>query len=151
MISWRGAVLVLTTVLTVRFGITSNRDWLQYRKTTHLVEHTYQVMAAVEMLRSSVEDAETSQRGYLITGDQQYLTPYRAALSGTALSQSKLRRLMAGNPQQQARLAILDQATATKLDELEQTIHLRNASGLAAAVLQGQQEMNRIRRIADSF
>ena len=149
--SWRGALLVLTTALTVRFGITSNRDWLQYRETTHLVEHTYQVMAAVEMLRSSVEDAETSQRGYLITGEQQYLTPYRAALSSTVVSQSKLRRLMAGNPQQQARLAVLDQATATKLYELEQTIQLRNGSGLAAAVLQGQQEMNSIRRIADSF
>ena len=91
---------MLTTVLTVRFGIISKRDWLQYRESTHLVEQTYQVLVAAERLRSSVDDAETGQRGYLLTGDQRYLAPYSAALSRITASEVKLRQLMADNPQQ---------------------------------------------------
>jgi PAS domain S-box-containing protein len=150
-ISWRGALLVLTIGLTVWLGFTSNRDWRRYRESTHLVEHNYQVMAAVEALRSSIEHAETSQRGYLLSEDQHYLTPYSAALSSIIVTQAKLRRLMTGNTQQQARLAALDQATAAKVAELRQTIELRSAPGLAAAVYRGQQAMDDIRRIADNL
>lgn len=149
--SWRGALLVSTLGLTLALGLTSNRDWERYRETTHLVEHNYQVMAAVEALRGSIEHAETSQRGYLLTGEQSYLTPYSAALSISVVSQAKLRRLMAGNPQQQARLAALDQATAAKVAEMRQTIELRGTREFAAAVYRGQQAMDDIQRIADSM
>jgi len=62
-ISWRGALLVLILGLTFWLGFTSKRDWVRYRESTHQVEHTYKVLAAVERLRSSIEDAETGQRG----------------------------------------------------------------------------------------
>jgi PAS domain S-box-containing protein len=150
-ISWRGALPLLTLGLTFGVWFTSNRDWGRYRETTHLVEHTYQVLAAVETLRTSIAHAETSQRGYLISGDKRYLMPYSAALSSTVGSQIKLRRLMAGNPQQQTTLAALDQATAAKVAELQQTLGLRDAPGLAVALYGGQQVMDDIRRIADSL
>ena len=150
-ISWRGALLVLVLGLTFRLAFTSNRDWVRYRESTHLIEHTYQVLAAAESLRSSIDYAETSQRGYLLTREQRYLVPYNAALSSTIVSQSKLRRLMAGNAQQQARLAALDQATATKVAELQQTLELKSTRELAAAIYRGQQAMDDIRQVADSL
>ena len=155
-ISWRGALLVFALGLTFWFGITSNRDWVRYRQSTHLIEHTYQVLAATESLRSSIEDAETGQRGYLLTGEQRYLAPYSEALSSIVVSQAKLQGLMTGNAQQQVRLAALDGATAVKLAELHQTIELRRTSGLAAALEvvrsgEGQQAMDDIRRITSAL
>jgi PAS domain S-box-containing protein len=154
--SWRGALLVLTLGLTLRFGITSSHDWNQYRQSTHRVEHTYQVLVAAEGLRNSVEDAETGQRGYLLTGEPRYLAPYNAALSRITASEMKLRQLMADNAQQQARLVALNRATAIKLAELRETIELRRTLGFAAALEvvrtdRGQQAMDEIQRIADSL
>ncbi len=155
-VSWRGLLLVSTTVLTFQLGITSNHDWIRYRRTTHEVEHTYQILVAVERLRNSVEDADTGQRGYLLTGEQRYLEPYSAALSRITASEVKLQQLAADDSLQQARLVALRQATETKLAELRQTIELRRTSGLAAALEvvhtdRGQQAMDEIRRIADRF
>jgi PAS domain S-box-containing protein len=155
-ISWRGALLVLVIGLTFRLGITSKRDWVRYRESTHLVEHTYQVLAAVESLRNLTQDAETGQRGYLLTGEERYLAPYTAALSKLNVSQAKLRELLAGDPQQQARVTALNQATAAKLEELRQTIELRRMRGFEAALELvrtdlGKQAMDDIRRIADSL
>ena len=155
-ISWRGALLVLVIGLTFRLGITSKRDWVRYRESTHLVEHTYQVLAAVESLRNLTRDAETGQRGYLLTGEERYLAPYTAALSKLNVSQAKLRELLAGDPQQQARVTALNQATAAKLEELRQTIELRRMRGFEAALELvrtdlGKQAMDDIRRIADSL
>jgi PAS domain S-box-containing protein len=147
-ISLRGALPLLTLALTFGVWFTSNRDWGRYRETTHLVEHTYQVLGAVETLRSSIEHAETSQRGYLLSGDKRYLMPYSAALSSTIGSQTKLRRLVADNPQQQTTMAELDRAAAAKVAELQETLGLRDAPGLAAAVYGGQQAMDDIRRVA---
>jgi signal transduction histidine kinase len=119
-----------------------------------MVEHTYRVLAAVERFRNLIDDAETGQRGYLLTGDDRYLAPYSAALSSIDGSRAKLRDLMAGHPEQQARLAALDEATAAKLAELRQTIELRRTRGFPAALEvvrtdRGKQAMDEIRRIAD--
>src|SRR5216683_7414738 len=91
-ISRRGALPLLTLGLTFSVWFTSNRDWGRYSEATHLAEHTYQVLAAVETLRSSIEDAETSQRGYLLTGEQRYLARYRIALSSAIGSHATLRQ-----------------------------------------------------------
>ena len=62
---------------------------------------------------------------------------------------------MAGNLQQQTRLATLDQATTAKLAELRQAIEVRNARGLADAIevlrTDRGQAMDDIRRITDSL
>jgi hypothetical protein len=71
--SWRGALLVLTTALTVRFGITSNRDWLGIAS-THQVEHTYQVLVAAENLHSV--QMRFQPAGLLADGERRYLAPY---------------------------------------------------------------------------
>ena len=154
--SWRGTLLVLATVLTFRLGINSNHDWLRYRESTHQLGHTYQILVATERLRNSVEEAETGQRGYLLTGELRYLAAYSAALSRITASEVRVRQLTADNPQQQARLAALIEATTAKRSELHQTIELRRTRGLAAALEivhtdRGQQAMEEIQRIADSF
>ena len=50
-------------------------------ETSHWVSHTHQVLEGLESLASLLKDAETGQRGYIITGNESYLEPYQAALA----------------------------------------------------------------------
>jgi methyl-accepting chemotaxis protein len=111
-----------------------------YRTTAALIDnddaatHSYEVRAAFEQLLSDAKDAETGQRGYLLTGEDAYLAPYRSARNVLNGDLDDLRRLVAGNGAQQDALATLQQTLTAKLAELEQTINLRRTSGLDAAL-----------------
>jgi CHASE3 domain sensor protein len=103
---------------------------------------------------SLVKDAETGQRGYLLTGKARYLEPYRTAIAQMPSRISQLRRSTQDSPQQQDRLRRLEPAIAQKLAELRETIKLRQTPGVesekaALALVQtdrGQQLMETIRR-----
>lgn len=118
--------------------------------TASWVTHTHQVLEAKEKILSLLKDAETGQRGYLITGEPRYLEPYNNAASSLAQAIAKLRELTADNPAQQERIAALDPLVSSKLQELKQTIDLRTNQGFEAArkvVLtdQGKHVMDSIR------
>jgi PAS domain S-box-containing protein len=112
---------------------------LTYRNTRQLVEdarqvaHTHEVLDALEQLISTMKDAETGQRGYLITGERQYLEPYEAGVAAVGDRIRRLERLTADNPEQQARLDGLKQHIAAKLSELKQTVELRRDRDFDAA------------------
>nr|BFE58031.1 CHASE3 domain-containing protein [Dactylosporangium thailandense] len=100
---------------------------------TGKVRHTYEVLSRLDALNSSLKDAETGQRGFLITGEDSYLAPYTQALQDLAAEQQALRTLTADNARQQQRLDQLAPLVTAKLNELKQTIDLRRASGFDAA------------------
>jgi len=78
-------------------------------------------------------DAETGQRGYVITGKQDFLQPYRQARHDIPESMAALRELYAGEPDEERRLvASLQDDAEHKLAELDQTVSLRQSQGLAA-------------------
>lgn len=97
------------------------------------VSHSHQVITELEVTLSTLKDAETGQRGYLITGDDKYLQPYRSAISNITKNINSLKKLTADNPSQQQKISTLEQAIATKLAELENTIKLRREKGFPAA------------------
>jgi signal transduction histidine kinase len=99
-----------------------------------LVRHGRDVIQAARMTLTAVQDAETGQRGYLLTGDQRYLAPYTGALATLGADTATLRRLTQGNPSQQARLDTLDTRIRQKMDELTETIVLHDTRGLDAAL-----------------
>jgi CHASE3 domain sensor protein len=88
------------------------------------VSHTQDVMLQLEEVESLVKDAETGQRGYLLTGDQEYLNPYTRAQSRIEPALSRLASLTSDNPRQQARITELRGVIDAKLTELEQTLSL---------------------------
>jgi methyl-accepting chemotaxis protein len=112
---------------------------VSYRNTSLLIEndaqvaHTYQVRTGLADLVSLLKDAETGQRGYLITGDESYLVPYQSALAAIGGTLGDVRKLTADNPDQQRRLAALSPLIDAKMAELKQTIDLRRTEGLDAA------------------
>ena len=115
-----------------------------------LVIHTGDTLTALDDVLSTVKDAETGQRGYLLTGKDSYLDPYNAAVQEIGPRLDALQRLTIDNPTQQDRLGSLKQRIGAKLAELKQTIDLRQNQGQAAALAvvqsdRGKQDMDAIR------
>ena len=124
------ALAVFTTALVGLVGFRAVDSLLDNQ---HMVEHTNEVLGETEGLRSSLKDAETGQRGYLITGGDDYLAPYRAAVTAAPKALAQLRQLTSDNKHQQARLDELEPLVAGKFTELEETIDLRRDKGFVAA------------------
>ena len=97
------------------------------------VTHTRQVLFELSQTESFLKDAETSQRGYLYTKDENYLGPYREAGPQIDSSIQRLANLTADNPDQQNRISLLRRLTHEKLDELALTIQLQQAGKTAQA------------------
>jgi signal transduction histidine kinase len=101
---------------------------------------------------SILTDAETGQRGYLLTGDAVYLEPYRSALGRVEVQFDMLGAMLAANPAQTHAFDDLRRVAKEKLDELGMTI-ARYRSGLrdeALALLRsgaGRSYMERAREI----
>ncbi|ACB78289.1 multi-sensor hybrid histidine kinase [Methylorubrum populi BJ001] len=101
------------------------REWSQ---------HSYRVLAMTKDLAIALRDAERGQRGYLLTGREEYLRPYDAARDRIVVVQGELQKLTADNPAQQQRLRALAPLVLHKLEELAQTVQARRDSGLEAAL-----------------
>jgi PAS domain S-box-containing protein len=104
--------------------------WLGYHNTRQLNEaaalvvHTQEVMDALEELVSTTKDAQTGERGYIITGETRYLEPYDAATAAMDEKIQRLKRLTQDNPQQQARIPSLQKCIHDELDILQQNVAL---------------------------
>lgn len=120
-------VLVLVAVVSYRnaYLLIENDGW---------VAHSNQVRIELADLLSELKDAETGQRGYLLTGDDNYLEPYKTALASIQTTLGNLRKLTVDSPGQQRRLASLSQPIDNKLAELKQTMDVRQTQGFDAAV-----------------
>ena len=108
------------------------------------------VIDTAESLLRSIGDAETGQRGYVITGEDRYLEPYRSGSAAAEDHLNALERLVAGNAEQARRIAAIRPLLKTKLDEMAQTVEARRSQGFDAAraiVLQdiGKSAMDEIR------
>ena len=97
------------------------------------VAHTHEVLEAISELLSNLQDAETGQRGYILTGKMSYLDPYETAISSVGRSLAQVRYLTVDNLRQQRKLAALPILVSKKLDELRLTINLRQTKGFVAA------------------
>ena len=103
------------------------------RSAYRAVEHTRQVIEAGDDLVRALTDAETGQRGYVITGADRYLSTYRAGVPDVATALASLRRLAAGNAREQKWVDSLSVFSAAKLAELDTTVAVRRDRGFAAA------------------
>ena len=97
------------------------------------VAHSHEVVGAIADTLSLLKDAETGQRGYLITGDPVYLEPYAAALASIRDALRRLEALTADSPLQQSCIAAVEGHVAPKLAELAEAIGVRRELGFAAS------------------
>ena len=145
---WLG--LAAATLFFVATGAVAYLNFQTLKQDSALVVRSGDTLTALEDVLSTVRDAETGQRGYLLTDKESYLGPYNAAAQEIGPRFDRLRRLTIDNPAQQDRLATLKQHIDAKLAELKQTIDLRQTQGQAAALAvvqsdRGKQDMDAIR------
>jgi CHASE3 domain sensor protein len=139
--------------LLVAIGAVAYRSTASLTSTSYAVTHTYVVLEHIAGILDLLKDAETGQRGFVITGEESFLEPYQKAGSGIARQVRELRDLIADNPNQQKRIAAMEPLITAKLDELKRTIDVRKRSGFAptAEVVkagEGKKVMDDIRQIA---
>jgi signal transduction histidine kinase len=126
------------------------------RTSRDLVVHTYDVISTARLLFSSIQDAETGERGYVISQEPGYLQPYGDATARIPQLAARLRELTRENPAQQKRLAELSRQIDSKLAALGRTIEALDHSGFEAARAElmtetGREAMLAIRRTIDEL
>jgi CHASE3 domain sensor protein len=112
-----------------------------YRTTDALIENAHRVTRTHEILEhltralSLVKDAETGQRGFVLTGDPAYLEPYENAVRDMDATMADLRSLTSESGTEEVALVAEARGLVdTKLAELKQTVDLRRTQGFDAAL-----------------
>jgi signal transduction histidine kinase/DNA-binding response OmpR family regulator/CHASE3 domain sensor protein len=115
-------------------GIVAFLNLQTLRDNNDRIVHTHEVIIALNRLLSSTQDAETGQRGFLLTGNDRYLEPYNTAVLAVPRHLADLRQLTADAPVQQRRLEALNVRVEAKFAELKETIDVRRTQGIEAAL-----------------
>src|SRR2546425_3047007 len=151
-----GVGFTVPVAMLIVIGSVAYRNTNRLIEASHQVTHTYAVLTDLERVVSTLKDAETGQRGYLLTGGERFLEPYNAAIQNIDADLKDVRKLTADNPNQQRRLDALEPLVAAKLAELKETIDLRKQKGFEAALAvvqteRGKKIMDDVRRSIDAM
>ena len=131
-------------------GTVAFRNTRTLRDDNEKIVHSHAVITSLDEVLSTMQDAETGQRGFVLTGDEKYLEPYTNALMAVGPDIEALASLTQDNPTQQTRIPVLKRHIDAKLAELKATIDLRRDTGQHAALAvvgtdRGKVEMDAIR------
>jgi CHASE3 domain sensor protein len=91
------------------------------------VSQTLEIQRELATVEARMSEAESGQRGYLLTGQESFLAPYTAATADVRNRLANLRRLVSDNSAQLRRLLIIESLSRAKLAELDSTIKLERA------------------------
>src|SRR3954451_6216390 len=125
--------LLLAVLLVLVTALLSYANWRAFIRSTEQLAITRDITQATATLLSTLKDAETGQRGYLLLGRDSYLEPYRQAISQMPSILSKLTGSSTSRPDQAQRIEALRPLVQKKVAELQETIDLRRSKGLDAA------------------
>ncbi len=144
--------LIFAIGLVLFICMTTYANWVQFHRANEQQDITRRIMRASNTLLSTLKDAETGQRGFLVTGEESYLEPYNEALSRIPKELSELTTATAPSPDQARRVEAIKPLVQDKLGELLQTIELRRSKGANGALPivmsgKGKATMDQIRRI----
>ena len=83
-------MLGLTALIVLLIAGVSDAHWTHYRRANSHAAQTEDLLEAMEQLLRTLLDAETGQRGFLLTGDEHYLEPYTQAIQRAASTVAQL-------------------------------------------------------------
>lgn len=116
------AVFYLGTIIILFVGTIAYKNSRDIQESSKLVTDTYDVNVEVEQILSYLKDAETGQRGYLLTKDSTFLKPYTTSRELINNSFARLKELLKHNPRQQENLRQLNELISIKMKELQRDI-----------------------------
>ncbi|WP_333863963.1 response regulator [Sphingobacterium sp.] len=126
--------------LQIGFGISlllllasSTASYVSIRKQIHnsaMVDHSRRVMSRVNKILQDLQNAETGQRGFLLTGMDKFLDPYKTGLQSLPQSLSRAHDLTSDNPEQQQVIDTLSTLVRSRLAKLENLVNIKKRGGM---------------------
>ncbi len=113
------------TIILIVIGFVSFRNSEKFIDTNQWVNHTHEVLYEFEQVLVTEVDAETGMRGFVITGNENFLEPYNRAKQNMQEHMDKVRELTIDNPTQQRNLKILQRQVEEHMAHLDTCILLR--------------------------
>ncbi|EPE99623.1 sensor histidine kinase [Rhizobium grahamii] len=155
---YRSSLIMLAIGVLVLLGIVGSSIWL-VRANNNYSEETAslrRVRSSIVGLLTTVQDAETGQRGFLLSNDLSYLAPYDKALQELPQRRKALVDNVSPLPSYAAQLDALNTAVEGKLLELSTTVALAKEAKLPEAVAivrddAGREYMDKVRSILGNF
>ncbi|WP_235079928.1 response regulator [Asticcacaulis sp. AC402] len=146
-------------MIAVFFVISGMISFLNVRtlnRNAELVAETHEVLLGLNNIMSLLKDAETGQRGFLLTGEAAYLQPYEEALPAVENQMMALERAMESQPHQVRRLQAMQGHIDSKLAELTRTVDLYRQEGPDAALVvirrnRGKADMDAMRGLVSDM
>lgn len=123
----------LAAAILVFAGWEAHRSTVQVAAAADERKNSSQILAIVDDTEGRLVDAETAERGYLITGDESYLQPHREAIRNLDEVLTRLKGRTASQKSQQKHIQVLEPLIEKKLARIQESISLRRGKGLAAA------------------
>ena len=155
----RLSLLMILLAIGILFwmGVVSLHFLESFLQESDRVEHSWMVLTSVDRLFSELQDAETGERGYLITRMPSFLSPYEAAVTRVEGHVRDLSNLVSDRPEQKARVDKLGKLVEQRLFLLENGVALgrgtlpQNREALQTVMLRGKNVMDRIRQVTQSM
>jgi signal transduction histidine kinase/CheY-like chemotaxis protein/CHASE3 domain sensor protein len=147
---------LIAVIAVIVIALLSYESLLTTTDSARKLTKTVEVLAHLQTFMSTLKDAETGQRGYLLTGRESYLEPYSGAALAMSGELAAMRRLTADEPGLRERLDTLQLLAGEKMQELKETIELRRAGNADAALKivmsdRGKNAMDRLRIIVSDI
>lgn len=145
------AGIAFCSLLLLGIGVISFRNSEKFVTTSSWVAHTHQVIHELDQVLQHALDAETVERGYIITGEVEYLEPFDSDKNAVSQHLLTLQQLTADNPAQQQNIRRLSDLTTEHMSHLEKCIITRRTKGFDAtapmlANAEGKKRLDHIRQ-----
>ncbi|MBX3345558.1 MAG: CHASE3 domain-containing protein [Nitrospira sp.] len=153
LLAGKGLMIVLAVgfIAVESIVVASFLSLVHFKTSNHWATKSEQVLIELERMSSAVAGAETQQRGYLITGSDEYLPLYREAIDSLDTQLRRIGSLTRDNSLQQDRVAFLATQVEQRGDEMDQAIATRRTKGLphAKSVVAANQQNRTMETIQD--
>ena len=125
--------LVFSALVFVAIGIGVFVGTRHFIADSRLVAHTHEVIGRIDEIQSQVLDAESAERGYLLTGSPAYLIDYQLSVERLPLLLSTLSKSITDNPDQTRNAARLGELVHRRLQQIQHVVDIYDSQGLEAA------------------
>ncbi|HEX7783137.1 MAG TPA: CHASE3 domain-containing protein [Sphingobium sp.] len=131
---WRGMlVATIISLVLISIALLFGSEYRRTADTTNAVNLSFRQRLALEAVFSDMKDGETGQRGYVITGDPDFLAPYNKAVREMDGTFAGLRQSLSNEAGAARDLATLRALIDKKFVEMQRVIDIRNRDGLEAS------------------
>ncbi|MDI1255837.1 MAG: CHASE3 domain-containing protein [Flavobacterium sp.] len=145
------SITLVIAIFTLFFLVSNSFQQIQtLNESEKLVQHSQKIHLELEQLISYVKDAETGQRGYILTHDTVFLKPYSGAYEKVKLSLKTLQKLTSDNLQQQKNIVFVNRLIDEEFLMLDTTLkqnsfNIKTSSSLRTQLVKSKNIMEILR------